>query len=263
MLRILIACIAPIFLAAVAGANEMKPKFGDIDGVYYTDVAGDREACHQAVRNKIALCRDNTSFVSNTDDRKYPGCLPIFEDQAKTCVDHFRSEAYKCDGSGSARIEDFTGFACMVTETVVEGGSDDTVEHDAPPVVDAEGQAVPDAIDPEEATADPDHRDSESSEEERRNQAALAAVQQQCQSISERWSGLNDERWACVEREQQRTESQPIAMRECFSQYDQIMRGVLREGLDTCCGPVPGSSSPDHRDVACGFWKHIETLWDG
>ena len=106
-------------LAAVGGLG-LKPKFGDIDGVYYTDVAGDREACHQAVKNKIALCRQNVGFEVNTKDRQYPGCLSIFEEQARSCVDHFRSEAYKCDGSGSARIEDFGGFGCTVTEAVVE-----------------------------------------------------------------------------------------------------------------------------------------------
>ena len=106
-------------LAAV-GDLGLKPKFGDIDGVYYTDVAGDREACHQAVKNKIALCRQNVGFEVNTKDRQYPGCLPIFEEQARSCVDHFRSEAYKCDGSGSARIEDFGDFGCTVTEAVVE-----------------------------------------------------------------------------------------------------------------------------------------------
>ena len=33
---------------------------------------------------------------------------------------HFRSEAHKCQGSGSVRIEDFTRFACTVSATVLE-----------------------------------------------------------------------------------------------------------------------------------------------
>jgi len=106
--------------ASIVSGQELKPKFGDIGGVYYTEVSQDREACQQAIKNKIALCRQNTSFVSNTLDRKYPGCLPIFRSQSQVCKDHFRSEAYKCQGSGSVRIEDFTGFACTVTATVVE-----------------------------------------------------------------------------------------------------------------------------------------------
>ena len=83
--------IAPLTPAALA--KKLKPKFGDIGGVYYTEVSQDREACQQAIRNKIVLCRQNTSFVSNTEDRKYPGCLPIFRQQAGVSVDHFRSEA--------------------------------------------------------------------------------------------------------------------------------------------------------------------------
>ena len=121
-------CLAALLAAAVsapaASAKELKPKFGDIGGVYYTDVAENREACRQAIKNKIALCRQNTSFVSNTLDRKYPGCLPIFRDQSRGCADHFRSEAYKCQGSGPVRIGDFTGFACTVTATVVEEGGE-------------------------------------------------------------------------------------------------------------------------------------------
>ena len=130
MLRICAALIAAALVPAMAGpaamasSKELKPKFGDIGGVYYTDVAEDREACRQAIKNKIALCRQNTNFVSNTLDRKYPGCLPIFRGQSQVCADHFRSEAYKCQGAGSVRIADFTGFACTVTATVVEEGGE-------------------------------------------------------------------------------------------------------------------------------------------
>ena len=122
----LLAAAVPVIalLIPAAEAAELKPKFGDIGGVYYTDVAQDRAACRQAIKNKIALCRQNTSFVSNTMDRKYPGCLPIFRDQSRVCADHFRSEAYKCQGSGPVRIGDFTGFACTVTKTVVEEGGE-------------------------------------------------------------------------------------------------------------------------------------------
>ncbi len=128
MLRFCAASIAavlvPAMLVPAASAKELKPKFGDVDGVYYTDVAENREACRQAVQRKIYLCSQNTSFVSNTLDRKYPGCLPIFRDQSRGCADHFRSEAYKCQGSGPVRIADFTGFACTVTKTVVEEGGE-------------------------------------------------------------------------------------------------------------------------------------------
>ncbi|MYB14063.1 MAG: hypothetical protein F4114_07990 [Rhodospirillaceae bacterium] len=124
MLRICAALAAAVLVPGMASAKELKPKFGDIDGVYYTDVAENREACRQAVQRKIYLCSQNTGFVSNTEDRKYPGCLPIFRRQAGACADHFRSEAHKCQGSGSVRIADFTGFSCTVTATVVEEGGE-------------------------------------------------------------------------------------------------------------------------------------------
>ena len=128
---------------AAAGAKELKPKFGDIGGVFYTEVQENREACRQAIRNKIALCRQNTSFVSNTLDRKYPGCLPIFERQAEICVAHFRRQAGACEIQGSARITDFTGFACTVTATVVEEGGE---PERAPGIAPAEKTAERDHI---------------------------------------------------------------------------------------------------------------------
>ncbi|MYI48274.1 MAG: hypothetical protein F4114_04200, partial [Rhodospirillaceae bacterium] len=127
MLRICAAAIAAVPVAALsmvaaASAKELKPKFGNIDGVYYSDVSGNREACRQAIKNKIALCRQNTNFESITKNRKYKGCLPIFRRQAQSCVVHFRHQMSKCDLSGAARIRDFTGFSCTVTATVVEEG---------------------------------------------------------------------------------------------------------------------------------------------
>ena len=126
-MRIGRVCLAALLLAVVsmpaASAKELKPKFGNIDGVYYSDVASNREACRQAIRNNIALCRQNTNFESNTKNRKYAGCLPVFRRQAQSCVVHFRHQMSKCDLSGAARITDFTGFSCEVTKTVVEEDS--------------------------------------------------------------------------------------------------------------------------------------------
>ena len=51
--------LAPL---AAAGAQELKPKFGNIGGVYYTEVQGDREACGQAIKNMIALCRQASGW---------------------------------------------------------------------------------------------------------------------------------------------------------------------------------------------------------
>ena len=76
MLKFWTACLA-LFLAplATAGAEELKPKFGDIGGIFYTEVSENREACQQAVEAKIVLCRQNTTFVSTTLVQKYPGVL--------------------------------------------------------------------------------------------------------------------------------------------------------------------------------------------
>lgn len=137
MLRFRTACLALLFalLAAAASAKELKPKFGNIDGVYYSDVSGEREACRQAIKNKMALCRQNTNFESNTKNREHAGCLPIFRQQAESCAVHFRHQMSKCELSGPARITDFTGFGCTVTKTVVEDGSE---REDAPGVAPAD-----------------------------------------------------------------------------------------------------------------------------
>ncbi len=125
MLRFRTACLALLLTPlAAAEAKELKPKFGNIDGVYYSDVSGEREACRQAIRNKMALCRQNTNFASNTENREHAGCLPIFRRQAESCVTHFRHQMSKCELSGPARIADFTGFACTATKTVVEEGGE-------------------------------------------------------------------------------------------------------------------------------------------
>ena len=93
------------------GQGTENRKFGDIARLL-TPTSENRGACRQAIKNKIALCRQNTSFVSNMLDRKYPGCLPIFRQQTGGCADLLRSEAHKCQGAGSVRIENRTGFAC-------------------------------------------------------------------------------------------------------------------------------------------------------
>ena len=80
--------------------RKLKPKFGDVEGVFYTDIPGQRQQCVEAVKRKIALCRENTDFASNTRNEKYAECLPIFRAQAKACVGHFQRELVKCDGGG-------------------------------------------------------------------------------------------------------------------------------------------------------------------
>ena len=80
--------------------RKLKPKFGDVEGVFYTDIPAQRQQCVEAVKRKIALCRENTDFSSNTRNEKYAECLPLFREQAQACVEHFQRELVKCDGGG-------------------------------------------------------------------------------------------------------------------------------------------------------------------
>ena len=80
--------------------RKLKPKFGDVEGVFYTDIPAQRQQCVEAVKRKIALCRENTDFASNTRNERYAECLPIFREQAQACVGHFQRELVKCDGGG-------------------------------------------------------------------------------------------------------------------------------------------------------------------
>lgn len=86
--------------------KRLKPKFGDVDGVFYSDLPGQRDACLAAVDRIIATCHENTSFSSNTRNREYAGCLPLFKEQARDCAAFFRNERQKCEagGSGSAGL---------------------------------------------------------------------------------------------------------------------------------------------------------------
>jgi len=108
-----------------AQAKDLKPKFGDIPGVYYPEVSGERENCREAITYKIGACRQNVNFASNARNRKYAGCLRIFRSQSEWCVDHFRKERVKCEGSGPADIKAFTHFLCTVTETTGTGTPED------------------------------------------------------------------------------------------------------------------------------------------
>ena len=73
---------------------------GDIGEVFYTDLPGQREQCLETIKRKIALCRENVDFESNTKNETHAGCLPIFAQQAESCVGHFEFERGKCDAGG-------------------------------------------------------------------------------------------------------------------------------------------------------------------
>ena len=86
-------CVTP-------AGQRLKPQFGDMDGMYYSEIAGNEDACAMAVKSRIANCHQHTRFLSPGDNRKYPECLTVFRQQAEACAAHFRRELPKC-GSGA------------------------------------------------------------------------------------------------------------------------------------------------------------------
>lgn len=123
MVRFRIAGLATLLTAlsmaaGAAQAQELKPKFGDIDGIFIVSLANEheRKECRRTVQRMIAHCLSNTTFISNTLNERYPDCLPVFRRQAKACAAHFRRQRYKCDGTRDIDIAGFTGFGCQATE---------------------------------------------------------------------------------------------------------------------------------------------------
>ena len=90
-----------IFGCTVPDGSRHKPKFGNVDGGFWTDIPAQREECEAAIKRKIVECRANTGFMTNTKEREYAGCLPIFRRQAELCVDHFERQEYKCTSGGT------------------------------------------------------------------------------------------------------------------------------------------------------------------
>lgn len=97
------------FVCETSDGKRLKPKFGDVDGVFYTDLPAQREQCLETIQRKIAACRDNTTFMTNTEQRKYAACLPIFEELAQACVAHFRHEGLKCEVGGEPKADEAAG----------------------------------------------------------------------------------------------------------------------------------------------------------
>ena len=91
-----------IFSCETLEGNKVKPKFGDVEGLSYSDMPAQRQQCLEEVQLKIAQCRDNTDFGSDTKNWELAECLPIFREQAQACVGHFEREQAKCGGTGVA-----------------------------------------------------------------------------------------------------------------------------------------------------------------
>ena len=83
----------------------LKPKFGDVDGIYFTNLPAERKPCLETIDRMIYSCTANTTFVSHDLNNQYPDCLPIFERQAEQCVRHFEQERQKCYASDSSAPE--------------------------------------------------------------------------------------------------------------------------------------------------------------
>ena len=102
-----------MFECRAPDGKKLKPKFGDVDGTLFIDLPNQRGDCIATVDRAIVECGMNTSFISNTRDREYAGCLPIFEQQAKLCAAHFRDERPKCNAGGSGAATPEAGEAAV------------------------------------------------------------------------------------------------------------------------------------------------------
>ena len=80
----------------------LKPKFGDVDGIYFTGLPAARKPCLETIDRMIYSCTANTTFISHDLNNQYPDCLPTFERQAEQCVRHFEQERQKCYADDSS-----------------------------------------------------------------------------------------------------------------------------------------------------------------
>lgn len=103
------------FECGTPDGKRLKPKFGDIDGALFIDLPAQREDCIATIQRKIAVCEQNTSFISNTEEQEHAACLPIFEEQAKACVAFFKSERIKCDSGGTDAVTEQAAVAVSVS----------------------------------------------------------------------------------------------------------------------------------------------------
>ena len=87
------------FGCETAEGHQVTPKFGDIEGLSYSDLPAQSQLCRKEVQRQIAQCRENTDFGSDTKNWELAECLPLFREQAQMCVGHFERELAKCGGS--------------------------------------------------------------------------------------------------------------------------------------------------------------------
>ena len=100
------------FSCKTPDGKTLQPRHGDIPGITFIDMPAQYEQCVETIKRKIVGCEMNTDFGGyRSRDKRYPGCLPIFEEQAKACVAFYHREKAKCDawGPGAARAGDEAG----------------------------------------------------------------------------------------------------------------------------------------------------------
>ena len=87
------------FGCETADGRIVKPRHGDIEGMTYSDLPAQRPQCLGTIDRKIALCRENTEFATESENQEFDACLSVFQAQARACVGHFSFERSKC-GAG-------------------------------------------------------------------------------------------------------------------------------------------------------------------
>ena len=77
--------------------QRLKPALADDGGAASFWVPRQRRACLDTIRRHVTGCSMATSFATNTDDAKYPECLPVFAAESNSCITHYESQKAKCD----------------------------------------------------------------------------------------------------------------------------------------------------------------------
>ncbi len=113
------------FNCATPDGEVRKPKFGDVGGIFFTNLPKERKACLDTINRMIYSCAANTTFISHESNQKYASCLPVFEKQAQECVVHFERERAKCNaGSDDVKREAHTYDTRSVEDDAKNTGED-------------------------------------------------------------------------------------------------------------------------------------------
>ena len=97
-----------------------KPKFGDVDGIFFTNLPAERKACLETIDRMIYSCGINTTFISHDLNNRYRECLAIFERQAERCARHFELQRRKCHAGDSSKPAATTAEPAEPDEPEVE-----------------------------------------------------------------------------------------------------------------------------------------------